>query len=54
MILSVSNDGIEWSVDFGTDSVTLTVKDLVQEITLNSQENPLASWGLLMPPNKSF
>ena len=24
------NDGVEWSLDFGPDSVTLTVKDLVQ------------------------
>ena len=30
MIFSVSNDSIEWSLDFGPDSVTLTVKDLVQ------------------------
>ena len=35
---SVSNDGIEWSIDFGPDSVTLTVKDLVQEITMTSHK----------------
>ena len=34
MIFSVSNDGIEWSRDFGPDSVTLTVKDLVQGKTM--------------------
>ena len=33
MIFSVSNDGVEWSLDFGPDSVTLTVNELVQEIT---------------------
>ena len=44
MIFSVSNDGIEWSLDFGPDSVTLTVKDLVQEIIISSQEIPLAAW----------
>ena len=54
MILSVSNDGIEWSLDFGQDSVTLTVRDLVQEMTLTSQENHLASWGLLMSPREEF
>ena len=48
MIFSVSNDFIEWSLDFGPDSVTLTVKDLVQEMTRSSQENPLAAWSLLL------
>ena len=33
MIFSVSNDGIDWSFDFGPDSVTLTVKHLAQEMT---------------------
>ena len=47
MIFSVSNDGIEWPLDFGPDSVTLTVKNLVQEMTINSQEIPPAAWSLL-------
>ena len=47
MIFSVSNDGIEWSLDFGPDSVAQTVKDLVQEMTISSQEIPLAVWSLL-------
>ena len=34
----VSNDGFEWSLDFGRGSVTLTVKDLVQDKTKSSQE----------------
>ena len=34
-----------WVV-FGPDSVTLTVKDLVQEMTVGSQEIPLAAWSL--------
>ena len=42
-ILSVSNYGIERSLDFGPDSVTLTVQDLVQEMTISSQEIPLAA-----------
>ena len=50
MIFSVSNDGIEWSLDYGPDSVTLTVKDLVQEKTICSQEFPLAAWSLLLSP----
>ena len=47
MIFSVSNDGIELYLDFGPDSVTLTVKDLTQELTISSQENPLTAWSLL-------
>ena len=48
MIFSVSNDGYEWSLDFGPDSVTLTVKDVVQEMTIVSQGIPLAVWSLLL------
>ena len=47
MVFSVSNDGIEWSLDFGPDSVTVTVKDLVQEMTKISQEFSLPAWNLL-------
>ena len=47
MIFSVSDDGIEWSLDFGPDSVTLTVKDLVHEMTTSFQEIPPAVWSLL-------
>ena len=54
MIFSVSNDGIEWSLDFGPESVTLFVKDLVQEMTTNSQENPLAAWSLLLSQRRQF
>ena len=54
MIFSVSNDGIEWSLDFGPDSVTLTVQDLVQEMTISSQEIPLAAWSLLSSQRQDF
>ena len=54
MIFSVSNDGIQWSLDFGPDSVTLTVKSLVQELTLSSQEYPLAAWSLLISQTQQF
>ena len=53
MIFSVS-DGIEWSLDFGPDSVTLIVSDLVQEKTISSQEAPLAAWTLLLSPRQQF
>ena len=54
MIFSVSNDGIQWFVDFGPDSVTLTVKDLVQEMTIISRELPLAAWSLLLSQRQQF
>ena len=51
MISSASNDGSEWFPDFGPDSVTLTVKDLVQELTKSLQEIPLK---LVDVPKKRF
>ena len=54
MIFSVSNDGIEWSLDFGPDSVTPSVKDLVQEMTISSQEFPLAAWSFLLSQRQQF
>ena len=54
MIFSVSNDDNEWSLDFWPDSKTLTVKILVQEMTVNSQENPLAAWSLLLSQRQQF
>ena len=54
MIFSVSNDGIELSLDFGPDSVALTIKDLVQERTISSQGNPLATWSLLLSQRQHF
>ena len=54
MIFSVSNDGIEWPLDFGQGSVTLAVKYLVQEMTISSQEVPLASWSLLLSQRQQF
>ena len=54
MIFSVSNDGFEWSLDFGPDLVSLTVKDLVQEMTIWPQEVPLAAWSLLLSQRQQF
>ena len=54
MIFSVSNDGIQWSLDFGTDSVTIAVNDLDQNITTSSQEIPLAAWRLLLSQRQDF
>ena len=50
-ILSVSNNGFEWSLDFGQ---ILTVTDLVQEMAKTSQEIPLAAWSLLLSQRQQF
>ena len=54
MIFSVSNDGIQWTLGFGPDSVTIAVNDLVQNITISSQEIPLAAWQLLLSQRQDF
>ena len=54
MIFSVSNDGIQWTLDFCPDSVTIAVNDLVQNITTSSQEIPLAAWQLLLSQRQDF
>ena len=54
MIFSVSNDGKQWTLDFGPDSVTIAVNDLDQNITISSQEKPLAAWQLLLSQRQDF
>ena len=54
MMFSVSNNGIQWTLDFGPDSVTIAVKDLDQNITISSQEKPLAAWQLLLSQSQEF
>ena len=54
MIFSVSNGGIQWTLDFGPDSVTSAVKDLEENITISSQEIPLAACQLLLSQRQDF
>ena len=54
MIFSVSSDGIQWTLDSGPDSVTFAVKDLDQNLTISSQETPLAAWKLLLSQGQEF
>ena len=54
MLSSVFSDGIHWTLDFVPDSVTITVNDLVQNITISSQEIPLAAWQLLLSQRQDF
>ena len=54
MILSVSNDGIQWALDSGPNSVTMAVNDLGRNITISSQEISLAAWQLLLSQRQHF
>ena len=54
MIFSVSSDGIQWTLDFGPDSVTIAVNDLDQNMTISSQELPPAAWHLLLAQRQDF
>ena len=54
MIFSVSIDGIQWTLDFGPDSVTIAVNDLDKRITISSQEIPLDAWRLLLCQRQDF
>ena len=54
MTFSVSNNGTQWTLDFGSDSVVLTVKDLDENLTISSLEIPLAAWFLLLSQRQEF
>ena len=54
MIFLVSNNGTQWTLDFGPDSVVLSVKDLDENLTISSLENPLAAWSLLLSQRQKF
>ena len=53
-MISVSNNGIQCTLDFGTDSVTIAVNDLDQNIKISSHEIPLAAWQLLLSQRQDF
>ena len=54
MIFSVSNERVQWTLNFGPDSVTIAVNDLDQNITISSQEKHLAAWQLLLSQRQDF
>ena len=54
MIFSVSNVGSRWTLDFAPDCVTLAVVDVVQNITISSQEIPLAARQWLLSQRQGF
>ena len=54
MQFTVSNNGTQWILDFGPDSVVLSVKDLDENLTISSLEIPLAAWSLLPSQRQEF
>ena len=54
MPYSVSKNGTQWILDFGPDSVVLSVKDLDENLTISSLEIPLAAWSLLLSQRQEF
>ena len=54
MQFTVSNNGTQWILDFGLDSVVLSVKDLDENLTISSLEIPLAAWSLLLSQRQEF
>ena len=54
MQLTVSNNGTQWILDFGRDSVVLSVKDLDENLIISSLEIPLAALSLLLSQRQDF
>ena len=54
MQFTVSIDGTQWILDFGPDSVVLSVKDLDENLTISSLEFPLTAWCLLLSKRQEF
>ena len=54
MTVLISNDGIQWTLKFGPDSVTIAVIDLVQKIKISPQETPQAARQLLLSQRQDF
>ena len=54
MQFTVSNNGTKWILDFGPDSVVLSVNDLDENLTIISLEIPLAAWSLLLSQKQEF
>ena len=54
MQITVFNNGTQWILDFGPDSVVLSLKDLDENLTLSSLEIPLAAWSLFLFQRQEF
>ena len=54
MKFTVSSNGTQWVLDFGPDSVVLSVRDLDENLTIRSLEILLAAWSLLLSQRQEF
>ena len=54
MQFTVSNNGTQWILDFGPDSLVLSVKDLDGNLSISSLEFRLAAWSLLLCQRQDF
>ena len=54
MQFTVSNNGTQWTLEFGRGSVVLSVTDLDENLTISSLEIPLAAWSLLLSQRQEF
>ena len=54
MQFTVSNNGTQRILDFGPDSVVSSGKDLDENLTISSLENPLAAWFSLLSQRQEF
>ena len=54
MQYTVSHNGTQWNLDFGLDSVVLSLKDLDENLTISSLKLPLAAWSLLLSQRQDF
>ena len=50
----VSNNVTQWILDFGTDSIVLSLKGLDENLTFSSLEIPLSAWSLLLSQRREF
>ena len=48
MQFTISNNGTQWILDFGPDSVVLSVKDRDENLTISSLGIPLAASSLVL------
>ena len=54
MQFTVSNNGTQWILDFGLDSVVLSVNDLDENLIISSLEVKLPAWSLLLSQKQDF
>ena len=54
MLFSVANNSLQWTLDFSTETATITVKDLVQNTTISSLEIPMPAFNSLINQRQAF